>query len=345
MTIGKCYGRGFKAAAARPVVVVLLWLFNLILAAVAADALASPLDAYFGRSLTLDGLMASFDFNTLQEFLAADTAVAGDVARAFLLAVIAYLLAWPFFQGGILNSLLPGTGRTERKAASFFGGGGRFYGRFFRLEVLSLVLWIPAGFLFLFLSLLLDFTATNPNAEYLRFLLVIAKIGIALLIYNVVRMILDYARIGIAVYDTRRVFEGLLDATRFVLGRLGRTFALFYLFALTALPFLAGYVALRLHFPQTTAGRVAVVFFLGQVSILVRGLIRVACQAGQMEFLRSFEAAQDPGGKGDHGLEEVENRADRYPEELERQEKEPNNRIEEKGEQGQGPADHEQNEP
>ena len=345
MTILKSYGRGFRAAAARPTVVLLLWLFNLALALAVSQVLAAPLAAHFGGSFALDKLMASFDLNVLLEFLAGRGSVVDDVVRLLLLAVGVNVLAWPFFQGGVLNSLLNGKARAKGEAAAFFEGGGRFYGRFFRLEVLSAVLWIPAAVLFVAANSVLDLAAADPDAESLRVIFIPVKLGLALVFYNLVRMVLDYARIKIALTDTRRTFGALLAGARFVLGRFGRAFVLFYLFALTALPFLLGYAALRGFFGQTTAARVAAVFFLGQVGILIRGVVRVAFQAGQMEFFRSFEPAERPGGEGDHGLEKVEHGVDRHPQELEGEKKEPDQRVEKQGEQGHGPADDEQNEP
>jgi hypothetical protein len=317
---------------------VFLWLFNLILAGLVAYVFAPPFGSYFGESLALDKLMTAFDVNALLEFLADQTSAFRDVIWMLLAVILIYALAWPFFQGGILNTLLPGRGRT-RLAGPFFGGAGGFYGRFLRLEVFSVVLWIPAVAVFFVLSRFLGLLAANPNAEFLRFVLVLVRLGLAVLVYNFIRMILDYARIRIALTDGRKVVEALVTGTRFVLGYPGRTFVLFYLFALTALPFLLGYAGLRIFYPQITAGRVAIVFLLGQVSILIRGFIRVAFQAGQMEFFRSFEAAKHPGRKRDQGFEEVEGGVHRDPHQAEGKEEEPDDREEKKGEQGQGPAE------
>jgi hypothetical protein len=344
MTIWKCYGRGLRAAAARPRVILLLWLWNLALAGLAASVLAPPLAAYFGDSLSLDKLMATFDLNTLFEFLAGRSQAVGEVVRMLVVVILAYVVSWPFFQGGVLNSLVA-MKRRERQAGVFFEGGGRYYGRFFRLEVFSLVLWIPAALLFLAVGFFLGLAAADPDAEYLRFVLLLVRFGLAVLVYNFVRMILDYARIRLVLTDGRRVGEALLAATRFVFGRPGRTFILFYLFALTALPFLLGYAGLRISYPQTTAGAVAVVFLVSQASIFVRGFVRVAFQAGQMEFFKSFEPAQDPGRERDQGLEKVEGGVDRDPQEAEGKEEEPDEREKEQGEQGQRPADDQENEP
>jgi len=345
MTVMKCYGHGLKAAAVRPKVALFLWLFNLALAGWAGLVLAPPLAAHFGESLALDKLMASFDANALLEFLAARGEAAVGVFQAILLAMGAYVLAWPFFQGGLLSSLATARRRGDKAGAVFFGGGGRFYGRFLRLQAFSLVLWVPAAAALAVFNRLLGLAASDPKAESLRFIVVLASLGAALLVFNFVRMILDYARIEIVLSDSRRVFTALLRAARFVFGHPGRAFILFYLFALTALPFLLGYAALRLSFPQTAPGAVGAVFGLGQVFIFVRGLVRVAFQAGQMAFFRSFEAAQDAGGKGDQGLEKVENGVDRDPQQTEGKEQQPDEGIEDKAQQGEGPAEKEQDEP
>jgi hypothetical protein len=49
-------------------------------------------------------------------------------------------------------------------------------------------------------------------------------------------------------------------------------------------------------------------------------------------------AAENPGGKGDDGLEEVEHRVDRDADQLEGKKEQPDKRVKNESKQGQGPA-------
>jgi hypothetical protein len=344
MSIIASYRHGLREGITRPQIALLLWLFNFVLAGLVAYVFAAPLSAYFGQSLSLDDLMASFDVNTLLEFVAAEGGVVGDVGRMLFLSILAYTLAWPFFQGGILQALTVRP-REGGQAAAFFAGGGKYYGRFLRLEVLSIGLWFGAFLVFTFLSALLGFLAPDPDAEYLRFVLVLVRILVVLVLFNFVRMILDYARIATVRADSRRMLAELARAVRFVVSRMGSTAGLYGLFVLTALPFLVGYAVLRLTWPQTTPAAVAGVFFLGQIFIFLRGVLRVAWQAGQWSFYGLFKTPKGPGRQGDQRLDQVEPRVDGDAQEPEGEKKEPDKRIEDESEESQGPAEDEKDEP
>jgi len=207
------------------------------------------------------------------------------------------------------------------------------------------VFWIPAVIVFMMVGTLLGFLAPNPEAEYLRFVLVLVRLFLAFLIYNFVRMILDYARIAIVRRDSRSAFRALLAGARFVTGRPGRTLALFYLFVLTALPFLIGYGFMRIHWPRTTPAAVAGVFVLTQVLIYIRAAVRIASQAGQWKYSELFEAAEHAGGQGDQSLDQVQNGAYRETEQAKGEKEKPDDRVEEEGEKGQGPAEDQKDEP
>jgi len=207
------------------------------------------------------------------------------------------------------------------------------------------VFWIPAVIVFMMVGTLLGFLAPNPEAEYLRFVLVLVRLFLVFLIYSFVRMILDYARIAIVRRDSRSVFWALLAGARFVTGRPGRTLALFYLFVLTELPFLIGYDFMRIHWPQTTTPAVAGVFVLTQVLIYIRAAVRIASQAGQWKYSELFEAAEHAGGQGDQSLDQVQNGAYRETEQAKGEKEKPDDRVEEEGEKGQGPAEDQKDEP
>ena len=185
--------------------------------------------------------------------------------------------------GGILHTLVRG-GAGERAGQTFFAGGGRYYGRFLRLTLYSIVLWVPALALFIPLHVLAMAVMKDSTNESLGFTLTVLRVVLALFLVFFVKMIMDYARIGIVREDTNKVYDALVRAVRFVFGRLGGTLFLYYLLGVTGLAMLAVYLGLSRLFPGSTTAAIVSVFLLSQLFAAGRGWLKIAYQAAELEL-------------------------------------------------------------
>ena len=239
--------------------------------------------------------------------------------------------------GGILSVLL--RQRTgEGFAATFYSGAGRYFGRFLKLAVYSLVLYIPAGVMFGVLHANLRQIGRDPVREKLELVLFFVRIVIAVLLVSCIRMVLDYARIAIVQRDSRGVFAELKGALRFVVSRPGRALGLYCLLGVTGIGLFALYLGVRMSFEETSTPLILAGFFWGQFFIVSRGWLRVAFQAGQADLFRS---SQNPRRQQEQRLDELEHSVDRESEQPERQRQQPDERVEDQGEEGDRPTDHE----
>ena len=266
-----------------------------------------------------------------------------------------------FLAGGVLHTL-----RTDVEprpfAAALFLGGGRFYGRFFRLGIFSLLLWLPAGVLFVIFDGVLSAVQSDPNREQLGFILTLARYAFALALFQLIRMISDYARIRIAVRDSRDTLAELGRAVLFVGGRFGRTLGLYVLLALAGLALLVAFGILDSSLAKTTPAAIFAGFVLTQIFVAARGGLRIASLSAQRGFFlqetrageggasgpavpASAGAAQHPRGEVDQRPEELQAGAERDADQTERQQEKPDERIQDQHEEGQGPANDEQNQP
>ena len=291
MMITSCYKKGVTEATARPKLMAVLWLFNVSFASILYVIFFRAFNASVGPSLALNDLLKTGDMNIILETL---TQTAGPFASAFRAApivVLLYFLANVFLQGGILNVLIAPRGR-KNFAETFFGGGGRFYGRFLRLLVYSAVVWIPAIILFFAINAALG-VLDNPSREKQMLFFVIIRVALGLFLLHLIKMVLDYARIMIAVRDSRAVFRSLMDAVRFVVRRLGGTLGLYYLLGLTGLVISLAYLGLKSLVGVTTAAGILTVFLVTQVYIAGRSWLRAAFQAGQLEMFTVSSLARE----------------------------------------------------
>ncbi|MHB8093355.1 MAG: hypothetical protein ACYDH0_00275 [Candidatus Aminicenantales bacterium] len=290
MSVFQCYVYGIREATRRPPMVILLWLANAAFSATAALLFAGAFGGVVGKSAR--DLVGKTDMNAMIEFLTAPGGALEGVFLGVLAAVALFALASIFLQGGILH-VLTREGEPERFCQSFFAGGGRFYGRFFRLALASIVLWFPALAVFVAADEFLKVLAPGPAREEFRLDLLVLRIGLALFLIYFVRMILDYARIRIAARDERRIFPALVGSVRFVSGRLGATLALYYLLGLTGAAAFLVYRLLEGTFSRTSVPEVLLGFGLVQLFIGLRSWLKIATQAAELR-LASSGAAPDP---------------------------------------------------
>lgn len=277
MTIIRLYVHGMREASRRPTLIALLWLANIVLAAPAGLLFSGALGAAVGKSA------APLDQEAMIEFLAGSGGALRGITTALLVAVVLSAFVSIFVFGGILHTLVRG-GAGENPGQTFFAGGGRYYGRFLRLTLYSVVLWVPALALFIPVHVLVTAVMKDSTNEPLGFALTVLRIVLALFLVFFVKMIMDYARIGIVREDTNKVYGALVEAVRFVFGRLGGTLFLYYLLGVTGLAMLAVYLGLSRLFPGSTTAAIVSVFLLSQLFAAGRGWLKIAYQAAELEL-------------------------------------------------------------
>jgi len=284
MNIFKSYGKGIQDATLRPNMVIMLWVINLFFASVIYFLFSPMLNAAFGKSLLASDLLQKPNMDVLFEFLTASGTSLGMLVTAGLVLVVLFFLTSIFVNGGILQSMVHQRDH-ERFAQVFFAGGGKFYGRFFRLSIYSLILWIPGAILYLILNGILGIFTKNPLNEQRSFYILLVRIVMAAFLVFLIKMIMDYARIRIAIQDSRSVLRSLLEAAGFVFRKLGKTLALYYLLGLSGVAAFLIYWGIRSTFSAGSLGTIWLGFIISQIFIASRGWLRIAFQAGQLRFI------------------------------------------------------------
>ena len=150
MKVLPSYGSGVRKASSHGKMVLLLWAFNLLFAAAAYFVGRGYFANALGQS-ALGETLRRFDAALFLEMLIHNGAPLGTLFKVILALAFLYFWVSVFLTGGILHVLLSrvdagGDERgRQRLAPAFFHGAGRYFGRFFRLAVYSLLLWL--GFL------------------------------------------------------------------------------------------------------------------------------------------------------------------------------------------------------
>ncbi|HUU52773.1 MAG TPA: hypothetical protein VMW92_07075 [Candidatus Heimdallarchaeota archaeon] len=290
MKVLSSFGNGIKRAFLEPKMVVVLWLVNFVSASVIYFLFSGYLSDVIGNRLVAANFLKGFDFETFFELIIHE----GEAWHwifyvAFILAFLYYWVSL-FLHGGILVMLkargITGElkGRDPRFAPAFFQGAGKYFGRFFRLTIYSLLVWLGFGVLYFVLNLALKLLEAGGTNEQAIFYLFWVRVIIILFLYFLVRMICDYARIRIVAEDSKAVFGSLIQAIRFVFRNFFKTSILYYLVLITGLAIFGIYWIVQKMVPTQTLLLILVAFLIGQIFILSRGWLKIALQAAQLHF-------------------------------------------------------------
>ncbi len=293
----KYYFQGIKKATSEGKLVWLLWLVNVLFASLIYFQFSDYMNQVLSRSAVAENFLKTFDMNTFFELLTHNGEKLNVIVSLAIFLLIGYIFVSVFLNGGILFTLIHPRKTDERRrlAPLFFEGGGKFFGRFVRLLIYSLTLWLGIIVIILILNMILKPLTKGGTNEVLMFYLILIQLVIAFLLVFLVKMIVDYARIKIVVGDTRKVFRPLFQAVGFVFRKLGSTLAIYYLFLLTAAAVFVLYWLVQKAVNTQALLPILFAFLIGQIFILSRGWIKVGLQASQMNFFQSAGPPQKTG--------------------------------------------------
>ena len=285
MGVFKAIAKGIGTTFRKPPLLILLWVVNIVYAAVVAFPLFILAQTELGHSY-LGSNVRPFDLMWLGEaglkYQDAMPAVIGGLVVSGLLFLVLYV----FLNGGIIGRLLDREGRTTINA--FFGDCGRYFWRFVRLFLTSLVfLILTFGIILRLLSALKNIWVENAWTEWPSVILGNLHFLAALLLLSVVHMVFDYARIAVVADEETKVLRALGHALNFLKKRFFRSWALYLLIV-------AGLVAGTVFFYAVfglLSGPTVLFVLLGivwmQLNVLFRIWVKALFFAAQAEFYRS----------------------------------------------------------
>ncbi len=286
----RSYGKGIKEATLQPKMISVLWFINFIFGAIIFYLFKQRFSEVIGSNLMADKILKKLDYNFVFEFLVYNGQFIKTIFFLAFALILTYFLVSIFLYGGILNRLIQShrshdVGRNNGGFAPvFFQGAGRYFGRFFRLAIYSLIMWLVGLIFFFGLTRLVRVLTAKGTKEQLAFYLFLVEIVIGLFLIYLIKMILDYARIKIVIEDTRRVFRSMFQSIGFVFQNFGKTLSIYYLLVLTGIILIGIYWLLRQVIPDYTFLTILITFIIYQLFIASRGWLKVAFQAAQLSF-------------------------------------------------------------
>ncbi|MFQ5718415.1 MAG: hypothetical protein ACE5IK_02590 [Acidobacteriota bacterium] len=314
MTIREALTAGLQTVVCERRLVVALWLINLLIAWPAASVVSAALGDAIGSSQVSESLTQGFDMGWFGEFqheargLATTFSPTLEGGGAFLDnleawvsgtlfgrypvvigAAAGYMAVWLLLIGGVIDRFA--VDRGDRSVATFIGAGGRTLIRFFRLALLSAVVYVAifAAQRAVF-SRLGDWTreSTRETPVLIMSLAIYATTAAALLLAH---LCFAYAKIATVVEERRSMVLAAIRGLAFVLLHPRQTLGMAGGVLLAAGVGLVLYTWLAPGAGQASAITVGAAFLFGQLFLLTRLVLRLTHLAGQTALYRRLSGA------------------------------------------------------
>jgi hypothetical protein len=276
-----------------------LYLSNIGFSVTLALIFFQTLSSAFGDSRASLALLAGFDSTIVGDLRQLYPAALPGYLRIVGVGSLLYIVLNTFLAGGVISSLRASVLPSGR---SFLQSCVIFFGRFFRLFLLTGSIAVLLTTLFLILGGLLLSSLYRVSTTETTLLLGGAAVGVVIAAAILfLAMIADYAKIGIVRHDTRSVIGALGTSLRFFIRNPGATLGLqTILLSMTLLP-----ATIHALFwssqPMGSVLMVVTAFLLHQLFLLVRIIARVVsfgAESALFETLGPAETASLPEERG-----------------------------------------------
>lgn len=285
MGIFKAIADGMGTTLRKPRLLVILYTVNVLFAAIIALPFLVIVQRELGHSL-LGLSVRPVDVMWLGEAALKYGGALPALAVGFVLSGFLYLALHVFLNGGTVGRLLGREGAAS--LAAFMGDSGRYFGKFVRLFLVSLVFYaLTFGVVLQIVSALFEPMAKGAITEWLPLILSNLHLLVALLLLTVVHMIVDYTRIAIVADEERRVLKALRHALIFLKTKFFKAWALYLLVVAGTVAGTVVFYAVLKPLGGPANGLVVAGFFWMQVYVVFRIWIRTLFVAAQAEFYRS----------------------------------------------------------
>ncbi len=293
---------GFSQALKHKRLLLIFYLTNLLFGLILMLPFRAVTGDFVGSSLTGEKLAGQMDFDFLSELFRYHPGFFDTYSSLIFVLALIYFLCVLFFSGGVFAVLVQ---KDAFSSALFWRGCGRYFGRFARLLLFCLPLFVIFFCLQFIETGIQRLVFGDDPYQYVVYWGAWAQFILRVVGLFFSWMVFDYARIYVVVFDERKMRRALFQSLQFVFGNIGKTLALVSVF------YLAGAVVLVLYNPIAdllSAPNALVVFslfLLQQVYMLFRTLMKLGLWSGELNLWQALHTSPVPvaSGETEIGLE------------------------------------------
>ncbi len=293
MKIFTSYFSGLKSASRSKKMATLIFVITFMLAMIVAIPFQTTLKNEAGNSMAINSLLKHFDYTTYSDFMR----VSGKAVKPFITSGVwmgmFYLLFTVFFAGGVLNILSGEENKFSIK--SFLDGCGKFFFRYLRLAIYIVIIeFIIALVVFIPLSMILASAYRSVQSEASLFYIFIIGVLIFALLFILVLMIGDYAKILLFKDDSKKAFKAVWISTKFVFKHFFGTYSLYLLLLIAPVLFFVIYFFLDNSIGMVSGFTIFIMFLIQQILIWLRTWTKVWFLGSEIKYFELTFESNEP---------------------------------------------------
>lgn len=267
MTAINAYIKGWGVLFNHKKMWMMVYLFNVLFAAIMLLPAKNFLTNTIGNSLAADKILKKFDYPYISDIIDNHIFTMSMIKDQSIVVIILFLFFSIFMMGGIIGSIRRGQGFSFRP---FWSDCGYYFWRFLRLTIFFLIIHAIALTLagFAFSSIGLNPFKMESDAVFVTRFKIVGTIYLFLAVF--IFMIQDYAKLQIVKMDKTFINRPILQSIRLIFKNFFPCLLL-YLINIFFFLLIAGlYYLLRTNLKMTSDGTILMAFLIGQLFLMVR---------------------------------------------------------------------------
>ena len=281
----KIIGNGVSTVRRNSGMIFWIWLIDLLFGIIVAAPIYFLFNRDFGHSPSGEGL-GRLNFIWLGDVFYKYQDLLPALASWVLVPALFFILVSVFLNGGIIGRLAAVEKTTLQ---GFFADCGKYFGRFFRVFLLSLPVYVLVfGGLVKLVSAPFKFWAKNAAGEMPVIVASNLKFLMTILLLSIVQMYFDYVKIHLVVRDGRKVLAAAAAALSFIGRKFFKAWGLYLLVGLLFIMATAVFIAVTNVLPGTGVAALVLGFIWAQAYIFARISTKVLFFAAELDLYKIF---------------------------------------------------------
>jgi len=280
-----CFQKGSTIVSKRVKILIYLWVINVSFSLMVIAPIHALIKNDVSHSLMGDRLLEGLDFLWLGDVIYKFQNLVPMLAVWLAIPTLLHMLFYTFLNGGIIGSLKESQRKVTLK--NFLTDCDAYAWKFFKLFLLSIpVYFIVIGLIYRLIGQITGLFTKNASTEWPLLVFSNVKTILFLLLFSVVNMFFDYAKIHLLFTRGRSVLKEAWITLQFLFSRFFRAWILYLFIALLGLLLFFIYMEIAYLLPKNHTLPILIVFIWQQMYIFSRLWIKLNFFASQMEFYR-----------------------------------------------------------
>lgn len=287
LTIKKTLILGARAVIRNAKFILLLWGTNALAAFILTTPIYYLLIDNLNHSLMSDKLALDFDFTWYIQFRNIYESSIGEIPFLIYGVFGVYVLVQIFFVGGLISIFnFPEKNHT----VDFFFGGVKYWFRFTKIVLISLLFYMLAFTIHDYLGRLIEWGFSETESQMADFIFRLARYILLVFFIGLITLVSDYSKVHLAIIDTHKIFNSISQAIRFIKYNFNKVFTVFLIIAVIGAAGAILYNLLEVFIPRSPFYFLILSFLLQQMLIIFRLFIRMYFCATEVMLYKDLSA-------------------------------------------------------